>query len=78
MLENIVVETGNKWFQSVDGILYNYSKSRLIAYPIKRKAEEYRIGSNVETIEENAFTGASSLQTLYIDNYEVPEINAQE
>ena len=78
MLENIVVEAGNKWFQSVDGILYNYSKSRLIAYPIKRKAEEYRIGSNVETIEENAFTGASSLQTLYIDNYEVPEINAQE
>lgn len=78
MLENIVVEAGNKWFQSVDGILYNYSKSRLIAYPIKRKAEEYRIDSNVETIEENAFTGASYLQTLYFDNYEVPEINTQE
>lgn len=78
MLENIVVEAGNKWFQSADGILYNYSKSRLIAYPIKRKAEEYRIGSNVETIEENAFTGASYLQTLYFDNYEVPEINTQE
>lgn len=78
MLENIVVETGNKWFQSVDGVLYNYSKSRLIAYPTKRKAEEYRIGTNVESVEENAFTEVSSLQTLYIDNYEVPEINVQE
>lgn len=78
MLENIVVEAGNKWFQSVDGVLYNYSKSRLIAYPTKRKAEEYRIGTNVESVEENAFTGVSSLQTLYIDNYEVPEINAQQ
>lgn len=78
MLENIVVEAGNKWFQSVDGVLYNYSKSRLIAYPTKRKAEEYRIGTNVESVEENAFTGVSSLQTLYIDNYEVPEINVQQ
>ena len=54
-LEEIVVDDKNETYKSVDGVLFSKDGKKLIAYPVKRNAEEYVIPDGVEEIEKAAF-----------------------
>lgn len=56
-LTSITVRTGNTAFSSVDGVLFNKDKTRLLAFPAARTGS-YTIPSGVTEICDNAFGGA--------------------
>lgn len=63
-LKRIKVEKGNKYFVSVNGILFNKSKKKLISCP-SDKTGSFSIPSQTTTIDEYAFYG-SRLNKLVI------------
>lgn len=65
-LENINVSENNDNFCSVDGVLFNKEKTRLIKYPTAKKDEKYTISSRVTEISENAFDDCNNLTELTI------------
>lgn len=59
-LEEILVEEGNRQYESVDGVLIDkkeekYECRTLIAYPCARGAQEYVVPDGIERIGNNAF-----------------------
>ena len=55
-LEQIEVEKGNKNYISIDGVLYNKGKTKLIRYPeSKTDITEYEVPEGVESIGKYAF-----------------------
>ena len=60
------VDAGNTHLKSVDGVLYSADMRTLICYPKLSKTVSYTIPNGVETIEEDAFQGLHSLQTLEV------------
>ena len=67
-LVNINVDTDNKYYASVDGVLFDKEKTELIRYPAGRPAASYTIPSGVTSIESWAFQGCSSLTSVTIPN----------
>ena len=65
-IRNINVSENNENYSSVNGILYDKSKTILIKYPSGRPEKSYRIPSHVTTIGYDAFYGASNLETVTI------------
>ena len=55
-LTNINVASGNNYFSSKDGILFNKDKTTLIRYPEGSKRTVYSIPSTVRNIGEDAFS----------------------
>ncbi|MBR4327659.1 MAG: leucine-rich repeat domain-containing protein [Bacteroidales bacterium] len=64
-LQKFEVDTNNKYFTSIDGVLYNHDKTRLISCPNR---SEYTIPSSVKIIGEYAFQGCKSLTSVTIPN----------
>lgn len=58
-LNNIVVDEGNPYFKSVDGILYDYELKTLWCYPAGRDGEFY-IPENIECVMLDSFANAKS------------------
>jgi len=54
-LEAIVVDPENPYLSSVDGVLYDYAKTILFAYPIGRSGDTYVIPEGVLKIRSKAF-----------------------
>lgn len=68
LLEKIVVDEKNKYFTSVDGILYNKDMKKLLRYPgYCDEIDEYVIPDSVETIAEGAFDN-SIIKKLVVTN----------
>lgn len=65
-LSRINVDSNNKYFTSVDGILFDKNITRLIKYPEKRDGSSYEIPNTVKTIDANAFLSCKNLQTITI------------
>ena len=57
-LSSITVDKDNKFYSSVDGVLYDKTQKRLMVYPAKKQDESFVIPSSVEEIEAYAFLGA--------------------
>ncbi len=53
-LKEIKVSPDNKWFKSVDGVLYNKKGNKLISYPYGRSTE-YVIPEGVDSISSDVF-----------------------
>lgn len=53
-LENIYVDENNPYFSSVDGILYNKEKTKLVRYPMGKKDERFEIPSSVRSLETHS------------------------
>ncbi len=64
-LENINIDEANKWYTTVDGVLYNKDKTELINYPAE-KDKQLCIAEGIRTIREKAFYGCLNLCELTI------------
>lgn len=67
-LENIVVDSLNRNYQSIDGNLFNKSKTVLLQYASGKRDKQYTIPDQVTNIGELAFSGCSSLTNIVIPN----------
>lgn len=64
-LSEITVKEGNQQYTSVDGVLFNNIKNKLLAYPNGHGAT-YTIPSNVTCIGRGAFAGCEALTDITI------------
>lgn len=64
-LEKITVESGNRYYSSVDGVLLNKDGSRLILCPDKRN-DGYRIPETVVTVDAESFKYCKGLKFVRI------------
>lgn len=54
-LEKIIVNEDNLYFESLDGVLYNKGKTKIIEYPEGKKDEIFEIPNSVTTIDGVVF-----------------------
>ena len=67
-LKSINVASGNLYYSSKDGVLFDKNKSNLIQYPMGNQRTEYTVPNSVKTIGDWAFYGCSSLTSVTIPN----------
>lgn len=67
-LTEINVDENNKNYCSVNGVLFNKDKTKLLQYPIGSKADDYTIPDSVININEYAFQGSLNLVSVKIPN----------
>lgn len=67
-LTQIIVDKSNPNYCSVDGVLFNKSKTELYAYPLNNPSKTYTVPSSVTTIGEYAFAYAPFLETVNLPN----------
>ena len=65
-LTSIQVNDANTAFESVDGVLFNKDKSKLICYPPAKTGTVYTIPNTVTLIGERAFQSCSNLTKIEI------------
>ncbi len=65
-LAEISVDPKNKYFKSLDSVLFNKNKSTLICYPAQICAEEYDIPDSVTIISDWAFCECEKLKKISI------------
>ena len=65
-LKSIKVGDGNTALTSVNGVLYDYDKTKLICYPSAKTDSSYVVPSTVTSISSYAFYGCKNLQSLTI------------
>ena len=65
-LKAITVDENNNYYASVDNVLFNKEKTKLIRYAPAKRDEEYEIPSTVTEINQNAFNVCSNLISLSI------------
>lgn len=65
-LENITVDEENTNFSSVDGVLFNKDKTKLIRYPSANSATSYQIPETVTEINCCAFDCSKNLSEVII------------
>ncbi len=63
-LTAITVSTGNTYFSSNAGVLFNNAQDTLIRYPEGKTNTAYTLPHTVKVVEEDAFYGAINLQTI--------------
>ncbi len=76
-IEEFVVENGNKYLSSEDGVLYDKAKKKLIAYPTARETDgTFTVPDSVLTIGTGAFARVDTLQVINLNNVEYIESEA--
>ena len=65
-LQKITVADDNKYYTSVDGILFSKNKDTIIRFPIGRSETEYVIPDSVIEIGDNAFEDCGNLLSITI------------
>lgn len=69
-LEEILVEDGNSFYESVDGVLVAKESGELLVYPSGRTETEYTIPDEVKSIQSKAFTDCSLKKVVLGDTVE--------
>lgn len=67
-LKKITVSSKNPYYKSVDGILYNKKKTKLICYPAAKNQSTFTIPKTVATIGAAAFSHTKSLKSVSLHN----------
>lgn len=65
-LPQITVEKGNRFFQSIDGVLYSKDGTMLIAYPEAKKGKEFAVPDSVLKIGKAGFGYHGDLKRVKI------------
>lgn len=66
-LTKITVATGNMYFTSENGILYNKDKTVLLVYPDSKSGTSFTVPAEVETVVSGAFRANKNLTQITID-----------
>lgn len=61
-----VVNNANKYFTSLDGVLYSKDKRRLHLYPVGRNEAEYEVNMGTDSIGEGAFYQCTALKKIIL------------
>lgn len=75
-VEKYIVDENNSYYSSVDGIVYNKDKTKLVKYPCGKGETEYVIPDSVTRIGTSAVQDCSSLVNITIPD-SVDAINPQ-
>lgn len=67
-ITNILVNSENTLFSSVDGVLYDYNKETLIRYPKARTDNTYSLDDTTRVLANGSFINSTSLNTLNFNN----------
>ena len=65
-LSSIIVDENNKWYKSIDGVLYTFDMQTIVTYPPAKPELYYEIDSRVKNIGAHAFKRANKLQCLKV------------
>lgn len=65
-LNSIIVDENNKYYCSVDGVLFNKEMTRLIKYPAMNTKTSYEMPSSVESIGSEAFERCKYITSIAI------------
>ena len=65
-LRDIHVDAENTMYQSIDGVLFTKSGTRLIAYPSGKPETTYTIPEGITSIFKGSFYGCSALESVVI------------
>lgn len=61
------VDSSNKNFTSVNGVLYDKQKTTIVRYPSSSTATEFTIGKDVKEIYNGAFEGAKNIKKFKVE-----------
>jgi hypothetical protein len=64
MLSTINVDSNNRWYSSVSGVLFDKKKANLLMYPRSKSGSSYTIPASVSSIGDSAFSGSKRLKTI--------------
>lgn len=67
-LPAITVDEENKWFSSLEGVLYNKDKTTLILYPAGKRNESFYVPDSVIRINNSAFYNCDYLRELFFSD----------
>ena len=67
-LENIYVESNNSIYSSIDGVLCDKECKKILLYPANRYELEYLIPSNIQEINDYAFSNSKKLLKVKLNN----------
>jgi hypothetical protein len=65
-IKEIIISKDNRYYTSVDGVIYNKNKTIILRYPPAKEATSYVIPNTVTTIREYAFSGLSVIKNVTI------------
>lgn len=67
-LKSIDVDHDNAYYKSVNGVLFNASKTLLMQYPAGKEDESYQVPGSVTVLDRSSFAGAAHLQHVDVPN----------
>lgn len=65
-LEEINVDSKSKGYVSVDGVLMDIGKTRVVNFPAAKKCEVYTVPTTVRNINKSAFAGCTGLKSIIL------------
>ena len=65
-LESFIVDKNNRYYKSIDGVLYTKDGKVLVSYPVKKQGDSFTIPEGVVRIEANAFSNNKNLKEIII------------
>lgn len=65
-ITSIEVSKDNKYFKTVDGVLYNKEMTKLVYYPSLKEGDTFTISDKIKNIEEYAFANNKFLKNIFI------------
>lgn len=75
-LTEITVDDGNPNFSSLDGVLFNQDRTRLIKYPIGREVEHYTVPDGVAVLGNTSFSECQLTSLTLPDSLRIIESSA--
>lgn len=75
-LKAVKVNSENKNFSDINGVLYNKDKSELIYYPFGSEAENYYLGQNTKRVAPYAFYEHPYIKNV-VFNYKIESVGEQ-
>jgi hypothetical protein len=67
-LGKIEVDSNNKDYTSVDGVLFDKEKTTLVQYPVGNDRTTYKIPNSVTSVGNEAFASCTSLKKIEVDS----------
>ena len=67
-LTSVIIDTNNKNYSSLDGVLFNKDKTVIVCYPVGKTNTSYVIPNSVTSIGDSAFSDCNSLTSITIPN----------